>query len=681
MQPARIRFPYAALALLFAHASVAPAEDTPLIPRADFFASATNDLRISPDGSHYLHLVTLGNIITSLSLEFTDGSEASRSIKPNAEGLTVACWWSYDPDLIIIQKRKSSGLHLYTYDLSTNETLPLHTSRQTSAHLVHLSAAYPDEALVAVADQGATTIRVWRTNLRTGEQQRAIDFEDTFEVFFDNDFRPRVAVRHTGICGLELFRIDDSGNRSPLRTLGCDHTNVDRRPNGGIREVVGVDASGKTLYLVDNTGREKSALLAINLDTNNETLLAESTNADLLPGTLVDPVSRRPLAARSHFEKFQYQYVDSDTQKDIEYLNAHFSAPVEIIEQSKDGTAWVVTPLTGAPRVFHIFSRTSSQVREAFPAFPKMDGHKLGTRRGHVITLRDGLRVPIHVYLPPGADPDGDGIPNRPLPALLYAHGGPDSITDWDHWNGRTVRSQQLLANRGYAAIRIEYRGAGGFGNQLRELGHREWGTEVVQDLVDIKQWAVNAGIAQPDRTGIWGFSHGGYLALAALTFAPGEFACAFAWSPLVDLQAKVEQWKDTEYAADLRDQIGDERTEEGLALFAAQSIIGHAENVSKPVLIAAGGRDRLSDDQHARPLVDRMVALEKEITYLHYPNETHSFSQTRSWTSLWAVAEQFFAQHLGGRYQPAGRDYPSRELQVREGTEFIRLLGENRGP
>src|SRR5215468_3526315 len=69
--------------------------------------------------------------------------------------------------------------------------------------------------------------------------------------------------------------------------------------------------------------------------------------------------------------------------------------------------------------------------------------------------------------LPKTADPDGNGRPRRPVPLLIYVHGGPWAAIPWNDWI--TNRSLQLLADRGFAALRVEFRGANGFGRKVEE--------------------------------------------------------------------------------------------------------------------------------------------------------------------------------------------------------------------
>src|SRR5205085_5679492 len=117
---------------------------------------------------------------------------------------------------------------------------------------------------------------------------------------------------------------------------------------------------------------------------------------------------------------------------------------------------------------------------------------------------------------------------------LVTVHGGPYVAYPWNSWE--TNRMLQLLANRGYAVLRVEYRGAVGFGKKLLNAGAREWGGKMNDSFVDAAAWAVKERITERGRVGIWGWSYGGYETVAALTFQPEVFACGVALYPPIDL-------------------------------------------------------------------------------------------------------------------------------------------------
>ena len=79
----------------------------------------------------------------------------------------------------------------------------------------------------------------------------------------------------------------------------------------------------------------------------------------------------------------------------------------------------------------------------------------------------------------------------------------------------------QLLANRGYAVLQVNFRGSSGYGRKHIAAAVGEFGGKMQNDLIDGVRWAVEKGIADPEKIGILGFSYGGYAALAGMTFTP----------------------------------------------------------------------------------------------------------------------------------------------------------------
>ena len=89
-----------------------------------------------------------------------------------------------------------------------------------------------------------------------------------------------------------------------------------------------------------------------------------------------------------------------------------------------------------------------------------------------MIKSRDGLVLVCYYSLPPpSSDEDGDGMPEGPLPMVLYVHGGPWSR---DYWGFDSIH--QWLANRGYAVLSVNFRGSTGLGKSFINAGNLEWG-------------------------------------------------------------------------------------------------------------------------------------------------------------------------------------------------------------
>lgn len=143
-------------------------------------------------------------------------------------------------------------------------------------------------------------------------------------------------------------------------------------------------------------------------------------------------------------------------------------------------------------------------------------------------TARDGLRIPGFLTLPPGW-----ARGSEPIAAIVLPHGGPWSRDDaaWDPsgW-------PQFLASRGYAVLQPQFRGSEDWGHDLWLAGDAEWGLKMQDDKDDGAAWLVSEGIAAPDRIAIFGYSYGGFAAMAAAVREDGPFKCAIAGAGVSNL-------------------------------------------------------------------------------------------------------------------------------------------------
>lgn len=642
--------------------------ETALIPRRALFAEANRPVvALSPSGDRIAY-VEVRDATRSAWVAPVDHLETRTRVELLEGGQPLGLWWSTDGERLLVQQQVRDGVRLASCSALGAAPIDLTPIRGVSARLERLSGKLPGQALVALNDRDPRVHDLWKIDLLTAEKSLVMERPQFRAVYFDAGYRPRVAEKPGPNGSLELLRLADDDKWLPLRTLDADRSNVQRAPGSGVQGVVGVDAEGDILYLIDNTGRDKSALLAVELATGCETVLVADADADVRPIAVADRVTGRVLAAAAQFDQLRRYVIDESVRGDFALLEKHFGGPVGTTGISVQDRAWLVAPLDGGPVRYHVYQRSRQTIEPLVSTHGWLDQFSLARRSARVATTRDGLRLPCHLYLPPGADGNDDGLPDRPLPTLLFVHGGPDAAYPWDSW--LTNRCLQLLANRGYAVLRVEFRGAGGFGKSFMEQGWREWGGKSQQDLVDVARWAVDQRIAQREKIGIWGWSFGGFSTFATLAFYPDEFACGVAMYGLSDLELFARRasllWRDT------AQRVGNPRTPDGLELLRRQSPLHSADRVTSPLLVTHGAKDAVVPKQHSDLFVSALEKQGKEVTYLVYPDEGHDYLKAASWISFWAVAEQFLHKHLGGRFEPTANDFEGANLVVPAGSEFI---------
>ena len=279
-----------------------------------------------------------------------------------------------------------------------------------------------------------------------------------------------------------------------------------------------------------------------------------------------------------------------------------------------------------------------------------------------VIEARDGLDLIVYYTLPVGSANETPDRPAEPLPAVLLVHGGP-----WgrDGWGYSSIH--QLLANRGYAVVSVNFRGSTGLGKRFVNAGDREWAGAMHDDLIDAVEWAVDEGIADRDRVAIMGGSYGGYATLVGLTFTPEVFACGVDIVGPSNLNTLLDTvppyW--TPMLNMFRTRVGDNSTEEGERFLWERSPLSRVDHIVRPLLIAQGANDPRVKQSESDQIVDAMRERGIPVTYLLYPDEGHGFARPENNLSFMAVAEAFLARCLGGRYEPIGDDFEGSSVQV----------------
>lgn len=164
-----------------------------------------------------------------------------------------------------------------------------------------------------------------------------------------------------------------------------------------------------------------------------------------------------------------------------------------------------------APPTYYLFDVASGTITRQISEAPALAAAPLVPTTEVLPTARDGLALPSYLTLP--HLPANWNATGARVPLVVLTRAAPWARDVWG-WNP-TV---QALANRGYAVLRVNFRGSGGFGRNFSRAGINQWGRGMTTDLIDAAAWAVDHGIADPRRVSYVGFDYGGYASLDAAT-------------------------------------------------------------------------------------------------------------------------------------------------------------------
>jgi dienelactone hydrolase len=98
---------------------------------------------------------------------------------------------------------------------------------------------------------------------------------------------------------------------------------------------------------------------------------------------------------------------------------------------------------------------------------------------------------------------------------------------------------------------------------------------------------------------------------------------------------------------------------------------------IERPLLIGQGANDPRVKQNESDQIVKAMQAKGLPVTYVLYGDEGHGFARPENRLSFYAIAEAFLAEHLGGSFQPIGKDFLGANLTVPAGAGEVAGLAQ----
>ena len=254
--------------------------------------------------------------------------------------------------------------------------------------------------------------------------------------------------------------------------------------------------------------------------------------------------------------------------------------------------------------------------------------------------IRTGPReLATAVLLPSGLDPDDDTL----LPVLLDPYGGPHAQRVTHAYNG--YLSSQWFADQGFVVIVTDGRGTPGRGADWERAVRGDLANPPLDDQIDaLHATAERFPMLDLDRVGIRGWSFGGYLAALAVLDRPDVFRAAIAGAP-------VTEWRlyDTHYT---ERYLGDPTTDAGAAVYDANSLLGRADRLIRPLLLIHGLADDNVVAAHTLQLSSALLAAGRPHEVLPLVGVTHMTPQEVVAENLLRHQLDFLSRALGSNLE-----------------------------
>ncbi len=233
-----------------------------------------------------------------------------------------------------------------------------------------------------------------------------------------------------------------------------------------------------------------------------------------------------------------------------------------------------------------------------------------------------------------------DYQPGQKRRAVIFNHGAgylQNSDLGWSNYF-REFFFHNLLAQKGYVVLDMDYRASKGYGRDWRTAIYRQMGTPEIEDLADGVKWLVENANVDPARVGTYGGSYGGFMTFMALFKQPDLFKAGAALRPVGD-------W--AYYNFGYTSNILNTPEVDPIA-YRRSSPIYFTQGLKAQLLINAPMVDDNVFFQDSVRIVQRLI--EQEIISFEtaiYPVEPHGFVQPSSWLDEYRRIEKLFDTHL----------------------------------
>ncbi|MFB6613928.1 S9 family peptidase [Streptomyces sp. NPDC056367] len=611
-------------------------EAVPLIPHSVLFGNPSYLVpEISPDGTRLLYLAPDDGVLNVWVAPADRPDEAVAVTHDRGRGIRTYGLCHDDRTLFYLRDENGDeSWRVHLVDLVTGEERCATPFDGVQARVLAHNRWHPTTMLIGLNKDRPGLHDVYRLDLVTGGLAKVAENPGYLSWIIDTDLKVRGGTRMKPDGGTALFLDPSDGPDGAEPWLDVPYEDA-----MGTR-VTGFARDGAVFYLISSIGANACRLFEVDVATGERTLLAEDPVHDVKQ-VETDPLTHRPQAVLFAKDRDERVFLDEEFGKDLGRIRGELAlqavdGEIYVDRTDRSGRLWTVSVVTGAgPVLYYVYDRVAGDLRRLFSHQPELERYRLARMEPFEFTARDGVAVHGYVTWPPGAE-------RRGLPAVVNVHGGP-----WARNTFAFDEEAQLLANRGYACVQVNFRGSTGYGKHFRNLGAKQWGAAMQTDLLDALGHLVAEGGIDPARVAIMGCSYGGYAALAGAAFTPDVFTCAIALcapSNLLTMLAAGAPTR-TPLQAFMHAHVGDPETERDMLW--ERSPLSRVDDIRIPVLVVQGANDVRVPQAEAEQIVEALAAKGLAHEYLLFPDEGHGLVRPGNRQAYYTAVERFLAAHL----------------------------------
>ncbi len=607
----------------------------PLIPVEEFSRGPeVAAVQLSPSGEQVAMLKTVEGR-SAIVLADTAGENDRVRYRDAERSIGNVAWSATGKWLYFFQdKGGDEGFHLFALDPRTDEPPKDLTPFKGVAAEAIRSTPTSDHVLIALNQRNPAYPDAYRVEIATGKLTELVRNPDRFIEFFAGSDGQIVAAS----------AIETDGALTLHRRAGATRwEEIYRAPPSERMKVLAAHPRPGQLIIRSNRNAEQETLLSLDLESGRTAPLVRHPCSRFDAEDVVVDAGR--LLGGSCFEEAATLW-----SKDPAFSQALAAARKSVgpgaglwwESASRDLSAIAFFTNKGDDPGRFLMWRHGRGIQQLAATRPWLNPDHLTPTRARWMKARDGLPLLAYITRPKSA--------RRAGPAVIAVHGGP-----WSRDLGGFESETQLLANRGYTVVQVNFRGSTGLGKKVFDAGVGEFGRKMSDDIDDVARALIKEGTIDPKRICLLGGSYGGYATLVGLARDTVAFRCGVDYAGPADLATLIgafpPSWKPYLPRSWYR-FVGNPGVPDQKRDMDERSPVNLASRISAPLLIFQGLNDPRVRKEQSDAIVCSLRSRGIEVDYLLATNEGHSFANEETRLAVNLSVETFLARHLGGRAQ-----------------------------
>ena len=603
------------------------------IPLEDFFKNPEKiDYQVSPDGTYFSFMAPYENRLNLFVQKI--GSDTTIRITSETErDITASMWAGNNRILFIKDTGGDENYQLYGVNIDGSDLKSYTNFPNVRTTIIDPLRKIDSLVIIGMNKRNPQVFDPYRLNLNTGELTLLAENPGNIQGWMtDHDGKLRVANAIVdGVNNQILYRETEDQPFQPVLTTNFKET---------VSFAV-FTPDNKMVYALTNIGRDKTALVLMDPKTCEEKeVLYMNDKYDISDLNYSEKKNRLTVVACEGHKDMIRHYFDKEEEEIRKKLEAQLPGyNVGVTSMSKDENIRMI--YAGNDRTYgtyYLYNVKENKLTKVADIAPWIKEEEMCAMNPITYTSRDGLTIEGYLTLPKGYTMENA----KNLPVVVNPHGGPWIRDSWGY-----NPEVQFLASRGYAVLQMNFRASTGYGRKFTELGYKQWGQTMQNDITDGVKWLIKEGIADPKRVAIYGASYGGYATLAGVTFTPDLYACAVDyvgvsnllsfmntippyWKPLLDM---------------MHEMIGDPETDK--EMMEKYSPVFHVDQIKAPLFIAQGANDPRVNKAESDQMVEALKKRGVEVEYMVKENEGHGFYNEENKFDFYRAMENFLDKHL----------------------------------